>query len=449
MIIKGHSSTGRGLGSYLLQDKNERVEVWGIRGDIPRDLSETLNDWRSDAQTSPCSKPLYHAQLSPDRVLSREEWDTAIALFEKEMGLENQPRATVLHDYKGREHLHLVYARIDENGKAISDSWNYLHHEKAARAIERELGMEKTQGAFIDREGERPERAPDHADMQQGERLKIDPHEVKAEVTALYRSADSGRAFVAALESEGYTLARGDQRGYVILDPAGGVHSLARVAGVKVAELRETLQDYPLRDLPSVEEAREQAQDRAQRPEQELGLVAAPSSHFAHTLGDSAQVTRLNPDHPTPQKGGIGQTAGNIYVEGFNLEPSNSPDQLGAKTVESKDSGIVEGDKSGAVTLNRDRDPDSDGMNLEVGAINAIADGVITVLGGLFEGFAGGGKPPPTPEQQKVANERKEHQAYKNGLKRYDEERAQKNEQEKDKEKDSGLGLDLGLYRRK
>jgi hypothetical protein len=454
MITKGKSTTGRGLAAHLSKKNNDRVEVLDIRGAAIENLQEAIDDWRDLSKGTTCNKPIYHAQLNPDRDLSREEWDKAIGIFEKEMGLEGYPRAVVLHEKEGREHVHLVYSRFNhdlENERltAWSDSWNYPKHERASREIERELGLEKTQGVFVDREGERAERTPSHDEMQQGDRLKIDPREVKAEVSALYKSADSGRAFVAALESEGYTLARGDQRSYVILDEVGGVHSLARVAGVKVAELRETLQDYPLHDLPSVAEAREQVQERAQRPEQEQGLVAAPSSHFAYTLGDSAQVTRLNPDNPAPQMAGIDQPAGEIQAEGAGLEHQAFADQLGTGTLEQNDSGIVDGDKADAPTLDQGVDPDSEGMHLGVGAINAITDGVIDILGGLFEGFAGGGKPPPTPEQQKATNERKEQQAYKNDLKRYEEEHAQKNEQEKGKEKDSGLGLDLDLYRRK
>lgn len=259
MIIKGKSSTGRGLGAYLLQDKNDRVQQWDIRGDIPRDLIDTLNDWRSDSLGTNCTKPLYHAQLNPDRALSQEEWNKAIKIFEKEMGLQHQPRAIVLHEYKGREHLHLVYSRMDEHGKAISDSWNYVHHEKSARAIERQLGLEKTQGVFIDREGQRIERTPNHAALQQGERLNKNPNQIKAEISALYQStAQDGTAFIKALQNQGYTLAQGNSRNYVIIDNTGGVHSLSRTAKVKVAELRETLSEYTLQDLSNAKDIQQQ-----------------------------------------------------------------------------------------------------------------------------------------------------------------------------------------------
>ncbi|POZ49669.1 relaxase/mobilization nuclease domain-containing protein [Methylovulum psychrotolerans] len=272
MIIKGKTSTGRGLGAYLLQDKNDRAEVWGIRGDIPRDLKDTLDDWRSDSLGTSCTKPLYHVQLNPDRTLSRDEWGQAIAIFEKAMGFEKQPRAIVLHEYKGREHLHLVYSRIDGQGKALSDSWNYAIHEKAAREIEHALGMEQTQGAFIGREGGRPERSPDHAAIQQGERTEKDPREIKAEVSALYQSAaGDGAAFIAALENEGYTLAKGISRCYVIVDDIGGIHNLTRAAGAKATELRETLSSYPLQDLPEAKTIQRERLEQAKFRDMDSG----------------------------------------------------------------------------------------------------------------------------------------------------------------------------------
>lgn len=252
MIIKGGSHSGRGLGSYLLGQKNERVEVWEVRGDLPRDLPDLINDWRSDASGSACTKPLYHAQLNPDRQLFREEWDRAITHFEQQMGFQQQPRVAVLHQYKGREHLHLVYSRLDGEGKAISDSWNYLRHEKAARAIEKDLGLGKTQGVLYGRKGSpRPERTPGREAIQQGERTQHDPKAVKAEIAALYASAGGNAgAFLAALKEHGYSLARGDKRGLVVVDVAGGVHSLSRMSGAKAGELKRMLGDGE--NFPSV-----------------------------------------------------------------------------------------------------------------------------------------------------------------------------------------------------
>lgn len=222
------------------------------------------------------------------------------------MGLENQPRALVMHVKNGRQHVHATYSRIDENGKAISDSWNYWHHEKAARDIEKLLGLEKTQGVFIDRTGKRPERTPSQAAIQQAERLKLDFKQIKTEVLQLFQYADNGHAFVAALESEGFKLAHGDQDCYVIVDPSGGVHSLLRLVDVKADLLRATLRDHSLQNLPSVQAARsaQQIQQQAasvekQRAKIELssGIQNEKQAAKSFTLAERIQKTqqeRLN-----------------------------------------------------------------------------------------------------------------------------------------------------------
>lgn len=498
MITKGKSTTGRALAAHLLKPENDRVEVLDIRGAAINDLREAIGDWREFSKGTACEKPIYHAQLNPDRDLSREEWDKAIGIFEKEMGLEGYPRAVVLHEKEGREHIHLVYSRFNpdleaEHLRAWSDSWNYPKHERASREIERELGLQKTQGVFLDREGDRPDRTPSHDAMQQGDRTKLDPRTVKAEVSEIYRSADSGRAFVAGLEEAGYTLARGDQRGYVILDQAGGIHSLSRMAGVKVGELRDRLQDYPVQSLPTVEaaremqqerqqaelvknaeqepqsdplanrprpegerlqrmagrydplnaeheEARELAQTHAQRPSPEQGLVAAPSSHFAYTLGDSAQVTRMNSDNAEPSltAGAVGKE-----IEGGEALPNaeqakeiaESRAEVKDLEREGKDTGLTDGREADAPTLGVGDDPAAKGMNLGGGAINAVVDGVAGILGGLFEGLAGG--KPPTSEQQKEANEREARAvAREERIKQYNKEHKQRQEQDRGRSND-------------
>jgi hypothetical protein len=305
MIIKGKSSTGRGLGKYLLKDKNDCVQQWGIRGDIPRDLTDTLNDWRSDSLGTNCSKPLYHAQLNPDRVLSQKEWNTAIKIFEKAMGFQHQPRAIVLHKYKGREHLHLVYSRLKENGKAISDSWNYVQHEKAAREIERKLGLEKTQGVFIDREGQRIERTANHTALQQGERLNKNPNDVKAEITQLYQSsAQDGIAFVKALQNQGYTLAQGNSKNYVIIDDTGGIHSLSRAAKVNVTELRETLKEYALPELPKAKDIQQQRhKDPDKKQQQQIANEKPPLTPEQQKFQDwKADLLRYQQEHEASNK---------------------------------------------------------------------------------------------------------------------------------------------------
>lgn len=300
MITKGKSTTGRALAAHLLKPENDRVEVWEIRGAVLENLREAIDDWRDYSKGTACEKPIYHAQLNPDRDLSREEWEKAIAIFEKEMGLEGYPRAVVLHEKEGREHLHLVYSRFNHDHEADkmwawSDSWNYPKHEQASREIERVLGLERVQGVHVEKDGKpRPDRTPTHDAMQQAKRTKIDPRTVKADVSALYASAEDGRAFVEALEANGYTLAKGDRRAYVVLDQAGGVHSLTRASGAKVGELGETLKDFPLADLPTVQDVRDR--QREQREQEKERTEQGRAAHLGATLYDRGGMASQQQD---------------------------------------------------------------------------------------------------------------------------------------------------------
>jgi hypothetical protein len=91
--------------------------------------------------------------------------------------------------------------------------------------------------------------------MQQGERLKLDPRQVKEQVRKLWQTSDSGRSFTAALEDQGLMLAQGDRRDFMVIDPAGGGHSLGRYVGVKATALRARMADVDRATLPTFEQA--------------------------------------------------------------------------------------------------------------------------------------------------------------------------------------------------
>ncbi len=69
---------------------------------------------------------------------------------------------------------------------------------------------------------------PTLGEKAQAERTGMTPEERRAEITQLYERCDSGEAFRNALEEQGYILAQGDRRGFVVVDQFAGVHSLSR-----------------------------------------------------------------------------------------------------------------------------------------------------------------------------------------------------------------------------
>lgn len=272
MIIKGKSRAGpAALAAHLGNaEKNERVTLLETRGTVARDLRGALIEMDAYAAGTRCEKSLYHAAISPEppHRLSGDQRMQAIDALEEKLGLTGHSRVVVMHEKLGREHIHVVWSRIDlPHMKSVSDSHNYRKHEEVSRDLERRFGHDRVQGAHHERDGvERPHRTPSRAELRQEERTGIKGKDVAAEVTAIFRGSDSAQAFQSALRDRGYILAQGDRRDFVVVDRAGGIHSLARrIDGMKAAELREFMAPVDRAALPTTQQAREIAAEEARR----------------------------------------------------------------------------------------------------------------------------------------------------------------------------------------
>jgi hypothetical protein len=255
------------------------------------------------AEGTRCEKSLYHAAISPavPHRLTPEQRTEAIDALESKLGLTGHPRVVVLHEKKDREHIHVVWSRIDlDSGKSVSDSHNYRKHEEVARDLERRFGHDRVQGAHVEREGvKRPDRTPSRAELRQEERTGIKGKIVKHEVTMAFRASDSAEAFRVALEDKGYLLAQGDRRDFVIIDRKGSVHSLARrIDGIRASDLREFMGPIDRQTLPSAEEAKTIASERKQ-VDSDIKLEKA------YTRGDDyvSQSQAALKDHKLRQQG--------------------------------------------------------------------------------------------------------------------------------------------------
>jgi hypothetical protein len=269
VIIKGTSCAGaRRLATHLTRtDTNERAEVKEIRGTAAEDLRGALLEMEAVGAGVRAKQIFYHASINsePGEWMTEEQRTYAIDKLEKEMGLSGQPRVVVVHEKKDREHTHIVWSRIDLDRMAtISDSNDYYQHEVVSRALEREFGFKRVQGALIERDGiQRPERTPSHREMLQAERTGLSPQHAKELMTGIWNRTKSGKEFQAGLAEKGWILARGDRRDFVAIDPTGGVHSIARrIEGVKAADVRERFADIDPRGLQSVAEAKRFQRER-------------------------------------------------------------------------------------------------------------------------------------------------------------------------------------------
>jgi Relaxase/Mobilisation nuclease domain len=267
MIIKGKArGNGRQLGQYLITPgENERVEVVEVRGVAAADVPGAVLEMDAVSACARTAKPLYHASINTrsDERLSDDQRMRAVDRLERELGFTGQPRVVVIHEKKDRngdlrEHCHIVWSRIDlEHQRAIRIDHNYRKHELVARELEREFGFTRIQGAHVERDGQRPDRTPSQWELQQSERTGLGIGRVTKTVTDVWRRTDNGASFAIALDQEGYVLARGDRRQFVVIDPMGGTHSLARrVEGAKVADVRARMADLDPAHLPSVKQGK-------------------------------------------------------------------------------------------------------------------------------------------------------------------------------------------------
>lgn len=271
MIIKGASRCNRRFFTrHLLHGKdNERVRVVGFRGFARESVDEAFRDMEAAAQGTRCQNYFYHADLSPcaDEHLTDEQWDKAVDTLEKHLGFQGQPRFVVEHEKEGKDgvsrvHRHVVWSRIDpDTMTARDDSLTYRKHEAAAREIEQDCGLKPVASVLVkDRKGPRPERRARDWEGFRAAQSGLDWKQVRNEVTARWQQTDNGASFKAALAADGYILCRGDRRDFVIVDPAGDDHSVARrIRGVRAADVAERMKNIDRDFLPSVEEGRAMA----------------------------------------------------------------------------------------------------------------------------------------------------------------------------------------------
>jgi predicted transcriptional regulator len=276
MIIKGGSRAAPDQLARHLQraDTNERVEIIELQSIAPG-LRDAFRDWQTVSEGTRGFKGLYHANIDPaaDYVMTPDQWKRAVEVLEKELGFDGQPRAVVMHEKHGRQHIHVVWARTDIDTMTLCpDGNNYLAHERASKALELEFGHERVPGKHEkrdrDKQPEFPRSEMNQAEWQQFERSHLDPRERKAQITALHAASDNAQAFKAALEDAGYVLAKGDRRDFVVIDQVGDIHSLARqIQTVKAAELREFMKGIDRAVLPTIEQAQATQEARTLTPE--------------------------------------------------------------------------------------------------------------------------------------------------------------------------------------
>lgn len=256
MILKGSQrGHARSLAAQLMNgEDNEHIEVHTLNGFLSDDLRGAFLEVEAVSKGTKCRQPFFSVSLSPPAAaeVSVSAFEDAAAKVIEANGLRNQPYALVFHEKDGRRHAHLVVSRIDATKLPAI---NLPHFKSRLQAVSRELFLENV-WPMPDGLRDRRHKSPTNvtlAEWQAAKRRGKNAIDQKALIQQCWAASDSKAGFEAALKDYGYTLAKGDRRGHVIVCHDGEVFTVARATGLKAKDVRARL-GVP-DDLPSVTEA--------------------------------------------------------------------------------------------------------------------------------------------------------------------------------------------------
>jgi hypothetical protein len=263
MILKASQrGGGQDLAVHLMKmEDNEHVSLHELRGFASDNLKDAFRETEAISKGTKCRQYLFSLSLSPpeDARVPVEVFHETIDRIEERLGLQGQPRAVVFHEKEGRRHAHCVWSRIDaETMTARQMSFFKTKLMAVSRDLYLEHGWKMPRG--LENSGERNPTNFSLAEWQQAKRQGVDPRWIKSTLQDCWSRSDSRAAFVQALQERGFSLAKGDKRGLVVLDHGGEVHSLPRVLDIKTKDVRARLGDGD--DLPSVEASKKAIGER-------------------------------------------------------------------------------------------------------------------------------------------------------------------------------------------
>ena len=290
MIGKGKSrGNGKQLADYLLRDpKNEQAELIETRGFEEGSLAQQLTGAEALALAETRGRlPFYFAafRTKDGERLTPEQWIATVDEAERELGYQGLDRAIVRHVKDGEEHYHAVWNRHDKDTNTLrSDSNNGRKLRAAMDRIEDRFGLRQ-----LGRDDEKNANAPTDDEIRQAARSVKNKAERVAEITALWQATDSGKAFRAALEDAGYTVATGKSRAFCVVDGNGEIHSLARqIDGAKAKDVAARFADIDPATVPEADGIRRVILEAKREREGEQSKAGPAKGPAAEELDDPA-----------------------------------------------------------------------------------------------------------------------------------------------------------------
>ncbi len=257
MILEGNARGGaKNLALHLMKDENDHITVHELRGFMSERLLPALNEIHAVSRGTKAKKFLFSLSLNPPETekVNTADFIDAIERVESKLALNEQPRAIVFHEKQGRRHCHAVWSRIDSGQmKAIPLPFYKMNLQDVSRELYFDHGWTMPKG-FISKN----ERSPDNftlAQWQQAKRIGKDPKAITATIRDCWAASDNQASFQNSLKEQGYILAQGSRRSFVVVDQSCETYAVPKWLGLRVKEVRARLA-HP-ENLPTTQQAKE------------------------------------------------------------------------------------------------------------------------------------------------------------------------------------------------
>ena len=281
-IVKGASF--KGCVQYVTGKDN--ATVLASEGVLLGSVSEITDSFEYQRLLNPrVSKPVGHIALSfkpEDKDKLTDEMMNKIALEYMElMGIRDTQFLLVRHHNTANPHCHLVYNRVDNNGKTISDRMERRRSEKVVKQLKDKYGL-----TYSDGKGQtRTER------LHYPERTKL---EIQNAVKAALKDSKDWQQFREKLRLQGVEVEFKKRRGNDdVIDGITFIKDGVRFKGSQIgrkfsyAKLNERLTDNEQRQTVNHESTNRNEQPR-QEPVQEQHHNRESSFDFSLGLFDTA-----------------------------------------------------------------------------------------------------------------------------------------------------------------
>lgn len=280
-FVAGRGHSFKGAGMYYLHDKgaltSDRV-AWSHTHNLATDDPEKALRWmaftsknadrlkeqagvaRTGRKSSAGHVYAFSLAWHPEENPQKDHMLGAAFETLELLGLKEHEAVIVAHQETDHPHIHVICNLVSpKDGRTAVPSYDRLTLSKWAQEHE-----EKTGKIYCEKRVENNEKRREKATADRQMALvkgREEKHSAADQVQDIYRRCDSGKAFQAALQEAGFTLARGDRRGFVLVDDQGKVHSLSRqLQGQRAADIKARLSDLDEKALPDVKTASEERQ---------------------------------------------------------------------------------------------------------------------------------------------------------------------------------------------